>query len=127
MEERAHIQGKHFLEKEEAIKTEEPTEDGKGYMKPPNSCAEKEEVVNKEESTEDQKVSSKPSDVALKSAEYDEVWIPLTRTDLFMLTAVEEDRSSRVYRPPLLLQYGPRSQLFKYWSKHQQHRAWFHW
>ena len=90
-------------------------------------CLEKkEEFIMKEEYTEDKKLLLKPSDVALKSAEYDEVWILLTRTELFMLTAAEEGPSSGVYRPALLLQYGPRSQLFEYWSKHQQHRAWLH-
>ena len=101
-EERAHVQDADCLEK-------------------------KKEFIKKEEYTEDKKVLLKPSDIALKSAEFDEVWILLNRTNLFMLTAVEEDPSLWVYRPPLLLQYGPRSQLFKYWSKHLQHRAWFHW
>ena len=77
-EERAHAQDEESLEKER-------------------------EALKEDEYTEDKKLLLRPSDIALRSAEYDEVWILLTHTDLFMLTAVEEGPSSRVYRPPLSL------------------------
>ena len=77
-----------------------------------------EEVIKKEVSTENKTKALNPSDIACKNAEYDEVWLFLIRTRFFMLTPGEEDTSSWVYRSPLSLQYGSRSQLFKYWSKH---------
>ena len=123
----AHLKDKVCSEKEEGIKEEGSIEDEEGFLKPRDRRSEKEEGIKKEGSTEDEKGLLKLSDIACKSAEYDEVWILLIRTRLFMLTAGEEDASSRVYRPPLLLQHGPRSQLLEYWSKHQQHRAWSHW
>ena len=47
--------------------------------------SEKKKVIEKKKVTEDKKGSLKPSDIALKSAEHDEVWILLTRTGLFKL------------------------------------------